>query len=35
MHVFRMHQHPQAKLMIVVEYEGDKIKLELWSLLLL
>jgi hypothetical protein len=35
MHVFCMHQHPQAQPMLVLEYKGDKIKLEVWSLLIL
>jgi hypothetical protein len=30
-----MHQHPQAKPMLIIEYEGAKTEQELWSLLLL
>jgi hypothetical protein len=33
MHEFCMHQHAQAYLMLVLEYEGDKTKQGPWSLL--
>jgi hypothetical protein len=34
MHEFCMHQHPHAEHMLILEYEGDKTKRGLLSLLL-